>query len=177
MTRYPALSPLPPARIRWRAACAAAGLMMAAAMAQAQPPTPSDPRGHWVTANGNLEVEIAPCGEALCGTVTKVLGNRSMSQDGAEMNPVDKRPALGMMILHGFVPLKDHESGEPLSQWEGEIYNRENGRTYACQMSVSTARHAAGELILRAYVGLPLFGKTQSWLRAADDALATSRAD
>ena len=44
-----------------------------------QPAQATDPRGRWITANGNLEVEIAPCGNALCGTVTQVLGNRSMS--------------------------------------------------------------------------------------------------
>jgi hypothetical protein len=36
-------------------------------------------------------------------------------------------------------------------------------------MSVSTTGNPAGELLLRAYVGLPLFGKTQRWVRAASD--------
>jgi hypothetical protein len=35
--------------------------------------------GRWLTDNGNLEIEIAPRGAALCGTVTKVLANRSMA--------------------------------------------------------------------------------------------------
>ncbi|WP_241027170.1 DUF2147 domain-containing protein [Variovorax sp. RKNM96] len=47
----------------------------------------SDPRGRWITANGNLEVEVAPCGAALCGTVTKVLGNRSMAPAVATCKP------------------------------------------------------------------------------------------
>ena len=36
-------------------------------------------------------------------------------------------------------------------------------------MSVSTAGNAAGELLLHAYVGLPLFGKTQRWVRVAQN--------
>lgn len=118
---------------------------------------PPDPRGKWVTASGNLEVEVAPCGPALCGTATKVLANRSMSPgNGGDMQPVDTRPALGMKILLDFLP----DADEP-GQWRGQIYNRENGKTYSCLMSLG----AAGELVLRPYVGLPLFGKTQAWQR------------
>ena len=38
--------------------------------------------GRWITASGNLEIEIAPCGQALCGTVVRVLANNSMSSSG-----------------------------------------------------------------------------------------------
>ncbi|RZL04383.1 MAG: DUF2147 domain-containing protein [Rubrivivax sp.] len=118
---------------------------------------PPDPRGRWVTASGNLEVEIAPCGPAWCGTATKVLANRSMSPGSDDaMKPVDPRPALGMKILIDFLP-----DADDAGHWHGQIYNRENGKTYRCQMSLG----AAGELVLRPYVGLPLFGRTQVWQR------------
>lgn len=150
---------------------AVAGLVCALSGALAQTPSPTDPRGRWVTASGNLEVEIAPCGKALCGTVTKVLGNRSMSRDGEAMDPVDKRPALGMTLLKDFTRSDSGELGEPVTEWSGEIYNRENGRTYRCHMSVSTAANAAGELVLHAYVGIPLFGKTQRWQRVSGNVI------
>lgn len=118
------------------------------------------PQGRWITASGNLEVEIAPCGKALCGTVTQVLGNRSMSRDGEEMKAVDTRPALGMKILQNLVP--ETVEGQRTTRWEGEIYNRENGKTYACLMSLNPD----GSLLVRPYVGLPLFGKTQTWHRS-----------
>jgi len=117
------------------------------------------PQGRWITASGNLEVEIGACGNALCGTVTKVLGNRSMSREGEEMKAVDTRPAMGMKILQNFIPetVEDNRT----TRWEGEIYNRENGKTYSCLMSLN----ADGSLVIRPYVGLPLFGKTQVWQR------------
>jgi uncharacterized protein (DUF2147 family) len=118
----------------------------------------ADPRGRWITASGNLEVEVAPCGQTLCGTVTQVIANHSMSPGGDDMKPVDTRPALGMTILIDFQPDADADH----TQWQGQIYNRENGKTYSCQMSLSPT----GELVLRAYVGLPLFGKTQLWRRS-----------
>ena len=141
-----------------------------ASQAVAQAPAANDPRGRWLTANGNLEVDIAPCGAALCGTVSKVLGNRSMSRDGAVMDPVDKRPALGMVLLKSFTRSDSGDASTPPAEWEGEIYNRENGKTYRCQMSVSTARNVAGELVLHAYVGIPLFGQTQRWQRVSASA-------
>jgi len=111
------------------------------------------PNGRWVTASGNLEVEIAPCGPALCGTVTKVLADHSMSPGGGDMGD---KPALGLQIMKDFAP--DGDGG-----WAGEIYNRENGKTYSCLMSVI----ARDELQIRPYVGLPLFGQTQIWRRTA----------
>jgi uncharacterized protein (DUF2147 family) len=110
--------------------------------------------GHWLTESGNLEVQVAPCGDALCGTVTKVLANRSMSSPGADMAVADARPALGMTLLSDF-----RSAGE--GEWKGQIYNRENGKTYSALMSVA----APDQLVIRAYVGLPLFGKTQVWRR------------
>lgn len=150
-------------------AFAAVLLSATAFAAQAQPSSASDPRGRWVTANGNLEVEVAPCGAALCGTVTKVLGNRSMAPGGGDMQATDKRPALGMTLLKDFAPVDAADPARPPTQWAGQIYNRENGKLYSCNMSVSTAGNAAGELLLHAYVGLPLFGKTQRWVRVASN--------
>ena len=145
---------------------AAAVLVLAAAPAAAQSAAAGDPRGRWITASGNLEVEVAPCGAALCGTVTQVLANRSMSREGGEMSAVDSRPALGMTLLRDFTPVAADDAGAP-TEWAGEIYNRENGNTYRCTLRVSTAAKPDGELIVHPYIGLPLFGKTQRWQRVA----------
>lgn len=112
--------------------------------------------GRWITQSGNLEVNIAPCGDALCGTAVKVLANHSMSNSGTEMTGA---PALGLVILRDFVP-----DGENL--WRGHIYDRENGKTYRCEMSVKSA----DELSIRPYIGISLFGQTQIWRRAVDSA-------
>lgn len=127
---------------------------------QAQPPLPSEPTkpahaGRWITESGNLEIEIAPCGDALCGTVTRVLANRSMRAPGQEMAPADQRPALGMKILTGLRP-----AGE--DALSGDIYNRENAKTYSVRLTLD----GPGQMLVRPYIGLPLFGKTQLWRRA-----------
>jgi len=123
--------------------------------------------GRWITASGNLEVDIAPCGAALCGTVTRVLGNRSMARHG-EMQPVDARPAVGMQILRDLVPAEGDETQAGDARWVGDIYNRENGRTYRCRVHLDTSDGNATTLVVRPYVFTPLFGQTQRWQRVGE---------
>ncbi len=82
------------------------------------------------------------------------------------MKPVDTRPALGMQLLTGFVAVDGGDPAKPPTEWEGQLYNRENGKTYHCTLRVSTAENARGELLLHPYVGIPLFGKTLRWPRS-----------
>lgn len=126
-----------------------------AAFAQADPPQ----QGRWLTESGNLEVDIAPCGDAFCGTVVKVLANRSMSNPGAELAPADPRPVLGLKLLSDLRP-----AGE--GELKGEIYNRENAKSYSTVLSLA----GPDQLVVRSYVGLPIFGKTQIWRRVAQPA-------
>jgi len=117
--------------------------------------------GRWITPSGNLEVEIAPCGPAWCGKVTRVLGNRSMTPGGGEMKPVDTRPALGMTVLHDFVPDATGDDGIPV-HWAGHLYNRENGKMYRCHITTD------GEALqVQAFEDLTAPGKTLVWPRAA----------
>jgi uncharacterized protein (DUF2147 family) len=76
---------------------------------------------------------------------------------GVDAAPVDSRPALGLKILTDFRP-----SGE--GEWQGHIYNRENGKTYSCLMTLA----APEQLKVRPYIGLSLFGQTQIWQRVAE---------
>lgn len=123
---------------------------------------PKAPLGRWITESGNLEVNIAPCnaggGNTLCGKVVRVLANRSMSAPGTDMAAADARPALGMTLLSGLRPADGANS-----EYQGEIYNRENAKTYRAHLTPAEP----DQLLVRAYVGIPLFGKTQVWRRPA----------
>jgi len=109
--------------------------------------------GHWITASRNLEIEIAPCGQALCGTAVRVLANNSMSAPGKSM--ASNIPGLGPEILRDFTTSGD-------GTWTGQIYDRENGKTYRCRMQ----QLSADELEIHPYIGIPLFGRAQIWHRA-----------
>ena len=132
------------------AALPPAGAQQASAEARA-------PLGRWVTESGNLEVEVAPCSSGsatLCGKVVKVMANRSMAGPGQAGEFADKRPALGMTLLSGFRPSGANEH-------TGEIYNRENAKTYSATLTPA----GTDQLRVHAYVGIALFGKTQVWRR------------
>lgn len=132
-----------------------AGLVCVATSASAQTATTLPPEtGLWLTESGNLEVDIAPCGQALCGTVTRVIADRSMSHSDKSMEKAEGGSPVDTKILTDFVPSED-------SKWKGRIYNRENGKTYDCLLSMA----APDQLKVHPYKGLPLFGKTQIWRR------------
>jgi uncharacterized protein (DUF2147 family) len=111
--------------------------------------------GRWITASGNLEIEIAPCGQALCGTAVRVLANNSMSTPARSM--ASHVPGLGLRIMRDFTSTGD-------GVWTGYIYDRENGKTYRCRMRELNP----DQLEIHPYIGIPLFGQTQIWHRAPD---------
>ncbi|MGA0603418.1 DUF2147 domain-containing protein [Caulobacter sp. KR2-114] len=138
-----------------RAPVAARTLLLAAAfsLGAASQALARGPEGRWVTASGNVVVAIAPCGPALCGTIDRVLANHSMAHPGQTMAAL---PGLGVKVLTGL-------AADGPGRWTGRIYNREDGKTYDCQVSLG----GADSLVVRPYVGLPVFGRTQIWRRAA----------
>lgn len=154
---------------------AAAQPATAGQSASAPAPHPQAPLGCWITESGNLEVDVAPCAAdakttatstsanaggspTLCGKVVRVLANRSMSAPGTDMAAADARPALGMTLLS---TLRD--TGSRSGAYQGEIYHRENAKTYRATLTPAEP----DQLLVRAYVGIPLFGKTQVWRRPA----------
>jgi uncharacterized protein (DUF2147 family) len=123
----------------------------------AESPTPV---GVWMHASGRLEVAIAPCGDRLCGWIVWFKWpNDDEGQPLIDLKNPDPalrtRPLLGLAILYGLRPAGD-------GTWEGgRIYNPDDGRDYQAIMSIE----ADGNLRVRAYVLLPIFGETLIWTR------------
>lgn len=132
------------------------GLALAAA---AQSPSAA---GSWLADNGLSHVQIAPCGDKLCGTVTWLknpLGSGGQPLTDSQ-NPdasLRSRPLIGVQVLQGLV--RD-DSGP--GQWEGgTIYDPATGKTYQCTLTLQDAN----TLRVHGYVGSALFGRTQIWTR------------
>lgn len=65
---------------------------------------------------------------------------------------------VGMTILWGFT-----QNPKNLLQWiNGKILDPKTGKIYQCQMTLT---ETGGELKVRGYIGMPLLGRTQKWLR------------
>lgn len=103
--------------------------------------------GRWLTQSGQLEVEIAACGQALCGTVVKVTDSAADASAAA----------MGLKVLSGLTPVSAKE-------WKGRIYNRGDGASYDCLMSLANP----DELRIIAYQTSPANGREQIWSRLQD---------
>ncbi len=66
-----------------------------------------------------------------------------------------KRPILDLAILRDFVFV-------PPNRWEqGRVYDPENGKDYKCKMTLTSP----DVLEVRGFVGVSLFGRTETWTR------------
>lgn len=67
---------------------------------------------------------------------------------------LQERPIIGMVFLKDFTYDGDNKySG-------GTIYDPESGKTYKCKMTLK-----GDQLDVRGYVGISMFGRTESWTR------------
>ena len=118
------------------------------------------PVGIWLHANGRIRVEIAPCGDRLCGRIVWFKRpNDAHGRPRANSKNTDRalrtRPLLGLTVLRGL-----RRSGD--TAWEGgEIYNPDDGTDYKASISMDNN----DTLHVRAYLLFPLLGKTQIWTR------------
>lgn len=137
-------------------------LSAAAALSLAAPALAQEPAevGTWLTEKGDAHIQIAPCGEALCGKIVWL--KTPLDDDGKEKldkhNPDESlrhRPIIGLTLITGFVKNSD-------GMWEqGRIYDAGSGDTYKSTMYLEDA----DKLKLRGYIGIPLFGRSQTWSR------------
>ena len=65
------------------------------------------------------------------------------------------QPIIGMEILRHMRQNGDEWSG-------GEILDPENGKTYRATMKLT---EDGKKLIVRGYIGMPMFGRSQTWVR------------
>jgi uncharacterized protein (DUF2147 family) len=65
------------------------------------------------------------------------------------------KPIVGMTILHGVRRSQDGYSA-------GEILDPDEGRVYKCRIVLS---EGGQKLEVRGYIGIPLFGRSQTWIR------------
>ena len=120
--------------------------------------------GTWLVEDKDAKVEIAPCGDKLCGAIIWLEdpldenGNPEIDDENPDPE-LRNQPILGLKILQGFDP--EPNSG---GLWTGgTVYDPNNGKTYKCQLSLENEE----TLKLRGYVGFSLLGRTSRWTRTA----------
>jgi len=131
---------------------------LAATAAAATPPADAI-EGVWLTAAEDGYVQIFETGGVYHG---KIVGAPDLQprKDAHNPDPAKRdEPLLGRRILKGFI----YDDG----QWSGgTIYDPDNGKTYKAKMWLPDTR----TLEMRGFVGISLFGRTETWTRAGRDA-------
>ena len=140
---------------------AAIGLSLGATLAQAQ----ATPAGLWKTIDDESKqekslVRISEAGGVYTGRIESLL-NPQMKPDAVCDKCSDDRkdkPILGMTIIKG---VKQSEGDKAL--WDGgEILDPNNGKTYKVRL---TPVDGGKTLAVRGYIGAPMLGRTQTWVR------------
>jgi uncharacterized protein (DUF2147 family) len=127
----------------------------------------ADPKGIlgvWKTNGGESQVEIFMCGEKFCGRIIWLqnpihVGNKEIFAPILDHNNPDpdlrNRPVLGLIILNGFIADGEYTWGG------GTCYDPKSGNTYRGRIYLISP----DRLVLRGYIGIPLFGRSSVWTR------------
>jgi uncharacterized protein (DUF2147 family) len=128
--------------------------------AQARAQEGGQPGGIWLTQAGDAKVKVSRCGGGLCGVIVWLkepidpeTGKPAI--DDKNPNPaLATRPMIGLPLFGGMRP-----SGP--NKWSGQIYNADDGKSYASSVSVM----GPDSLSVEGCVGALCGGET--WTRAA----------
>lgn len=123
---------------------------------------PPSPVGFWNTIDDQdgrptAIVEIREINGELVGTVRGLLV-AATHEDSICTKCTDERkdqPVVGMEIMRHMRPDGDEWSG-------GDILDPENGKVYRAKMKLTDD---GKKLVLRGYIGIPMFGRSQTWVR------------
>ena len=139
---------------------AAAALLSVGAVAFAQ----ATPAGLWKTIDDETKAEksyvrVVESGGVFTAKVEKVLDPAKADAKCDKCSDDRKdQPIQGMTIVKG---VKAHADDKGL--WDGgEILDPNNGKTYKVRMKPVDG---GKKLEVRGYIGAPLLGRTQTWIR------------
>ena len=119
--------------------------------------------GWWLDQSGRAGILISPCGgSTLCGSIDWL--RTPLNAVGQKKTDIHNtiaalRPRLlcGIPMLGGFTP-------DGAGAWHGGwIYDPESGNTYKSNLHLAED----GTLRVRGYLGIPLFGRNETWTRPA----------
>ena len=139
----------------------ALGLGLFAAIVHAQ----ATPAGLWKTIDDESKKEkslirITEAGGVFTGKLEKLLDPSAKPDAVCDLCTDERKdkPVVGMTLIKN-VKQSDSDKG----RWDGgEILDPNNGKTYKVRL---TPGEAGKTLAVRGYIGAPMLGRTQTWVR------------
>lgn len=119
--------------------------------------------GKWQNPTGEGRIEIFKNGDRYFGKIYWLQEpNNDQGTPKLDVKNPDpakqSRPVKDLEILTNFVYKGKNVWGE------GKIYDPKSGNTYNCKMTLKNQNN----LYLRGYIGISLFGRSETWTRVVD---------
>jgi len=108
------------------------------------------PVGRWLTENHQAVIQIAPCGADLCGQIVGLAAPNPPPLDW------QGQPQCGLTIINT-APTQDPDTGDVT--YHGTVLDPRDGSVYNATLTLDQNH----ELRIHGYLGLPIFGQTQTW--------------
>jgi uncharacterized protein (DUF2147 family) len=92
--------------------------------------------GIWLTQAGDARVRVSKCGAGICGVIVWLrdpINATTGKHEVDDKNPnpaLARRPMIGLRLFSGMRPVGPNK-------WSGQIYNADDGNTYASSISVA----------------------------------------
>jgi uncharacterized protein (DUF2147 family) len=120
----------------------------------------NDVEGRWLTQEKDGWIAIKLVGDSLVGSIAgSPNGDEEREFDDRNPDPALRdRPLQGLAIMTGF-----EYDGD--GRWSGgKVYDPNSGKTYKCTLT----QIDANTLRIRGYIGVSLFGRSETWTRDDD---------
>ena len=95
-----------------------------------------DPSGIWLTQAGDAKVRVSKCGGGICGVVVWLREPTDPATGKPQVDDKNPNPALRQRPMIG-LPLFSGMRATAPGKWSGQIYNADDGSTYASNVSVT----------------------------------------
>ena len=134
-------------------------LMALSGAAPAKAQTALGPGGIWLTQAGDAKVRVSKCGAGLCGIVVWLKDPIDAATGKAQVDDKNRNPSLAKRPIMGLSLFSGMRTVGP-NKWSGNIYNADDGNTYASNISVSGPDSLRVEGCVGAICG------SENWTRA-----------
>jgi uncharacterized protein (DUF2147 family) len=120
----------------WKFGLIVAILMTWLGAAPAKAQAGGDVNGTWLTQAGDARVRVSKCGGGICGVIVWLRdpvnpATGKPQVDDKNPNPsLAKRPMIGLPLFSGMQPSAP-------GKWSGQIYNADDGGSYASNVSLT----------------------------------------
>lgn len=92
--------------------------------------------GIWLTQAGDAKVRVGKCGGGICGVIVWLKDPINPATGKPQVDDKNPNPALAKRRMIGLALFQGMSVSGP-NKWSGQIYNADDGNSYASNISVS----------------------------------------